>query len=155
MRETTSNAKYGIEQKAFVPFKMSFPVNWNILGPFSSTICPNEINILKLEQLNHQMTNCIYKGELIGYKREVEHFRLYSFVLAAGLVDMSLESLNFLNASNTEKQMQLYLKMASRLGQHLLRAKYKTENFGLFALCSSNFFFICCLAAPWPTFGCY
>ena len=43
--------------------------------------------------------------------------------------------------------MQLYLKMASRLGQHLLRAKYKTENFGLFALYSSYFF---CLL-----FGCF
>ena len=62
MSETTLNAKYGIVQ-------MSFPINWNILGPFSSTICPNEINILKLEQLNHQMTNCIYKGDLIGYKK--------------------------------------------------------------------------------------
>ena len=85
-------------------------------------------------------------------RREVEHFRLYSFVLAAGLVDMSLESLNFLNASNTEKQMQLYLKMASRLGQHLLRAKYKTENFGLFALYSSYFFcllFGCSMANFW------
>ena len=82
-------------------------------------------------------------------RREVEHFRLYSFVLAAGLVDMILESLNFLNASNTEKQMQLYLKMASRLGQHLLRTKYKTENFGLFALYSSYFF----LSAAWLLHG--
>ena len=30
--------------------------------------------------------------------------------------------------------MQLYPKMASKLGQHLLRAKPKAENFGLFAL---------------------
>ena len=34
--------------------------------------------------------------------------------------------------------------MASRLGQHLLRAKSKAENF-----------LICCLTAPWPTFGYY
>ena len=44
--------------------------------------------------------------------------------------------------------------MASRLGQHLLRAKSKAENFGLFAL-YSFYFFICCLAAQWPNFDCY
>ena len=68
MSETTLNAKCGTELKALVPFKMSLPVNWDILGPFSSTSCPNEINILKLEQLNHQMTICIYKGDIIGYE---------------------------------------------------------------------------------------
>ena len=62
------NAKYGIELKTLVIFKMSLPMNWDILGLFSSTSCPNEINILKLEQLNHQMTICIYKGDLIGYE---------------------------------------------------------------------------------------
>ena len=49
MSETTLNAKCGTELKALVPFKMSLPVNWDILGPFSSTSCSNEINILKLE----------------------------------------------------------------------------------------------------------
>ena len=44
--------------------------------------------------------------------------------------------------------------MASRLGQHFLRAKSKAENFGLFAL-YSFYFFICCLAAQWPIFDCY
>ena len=87
-------------------------------------------------------------------KREVEHFRLFSVFLAAGLVDTSTGSLNFPKASNTEKQMLLYPKMASRIGQHLLRSKSKTENFGLFALYSS-YCFICCLTAPWPTSGCY
>ena len=43
--------------------------------------------------------------------------------------------------------------MVSRLRQHLLRAKSKVENFGLFALYLC-YFFICCLAAQWPTFGC-
>ena len=38
-------------------------------------------------------------------RREVEHFRLFSVFLDAKLVDMSSESLNFSNASNTEKQM--------------------------------------------------
>ena len=43
--------------------------------------------------------------------------------------------------------------MASRHGKHLLRAK-KTEKFEFFALypCCS---FICCLAAPWLSFGYY
>ena len=46
--------------------------------------------------------------------------------------------------------------MASRFGQHLFRAKSKTENFGLFALCSSYFFsfnfyllFGCLMANAW------
>ena len=41
--------------------------------------------------------------------------------------------------------------MACRLGQHLVRAKSKAENFGLFALCPC-YFFICCLVAPWSNF---
>ena len=44
--------------------------------------------------------------------------------------------------------------MASRQGKLLLRAKSKTENFELFALYPC-YFFICCLAAPWLTFGHY
>ena len=52
------------------------------------------------------------------------------------------------------KNMSLYPKMASRLGQHLLRAKSKAEIFGLYALYPCCFC-ICCLAAQWPTFDCY
>ena len=44
--------------------------------------------------------------------------------------------------------------MASRLGQHLLRAKSKSWNVGLFALYPC-YFFICCLAPSWLIFGCY
>ena len=68
MSMTSLNAKYGIELKALAPFKMSLPMNWDILRPFSYTSCPNETNILKLEQLNHQMTICIYKGDLNGFE---------------------------------------------------------------------------------------
>ena len=75
-------------------------------------------------------------------RREVEHFRLFSVFLAAGLVDMSSESLNFSNVSNTEK------KMASRLGQHLLTANSKAENFGLFALYSRYLFFLSAVLLP-------
>ena len=42
--------------------------------------------------------------------------------------------------------------MASRLGQHLLRAKSKAENFGLFALYSGYFFYLlfgCPMANVW------
>ena len=42
--------------------------------------------------------------------------------------------------------------MASRLGQHLLRAKSKAENFGLFALYSGYFFYLlfgCPIANVW------
>ena len=53
MSKTSLNAKCGIESKALVPFKISLPMKWNMLGPFSPASCPNEINILKLEQLNH------------------------------------------------------------------------------------------------------
>ena len=47
--------------------------------------------------------------------------------------------------------------MASRLGQHLLRAKSIAENIGLFALYFSYLFFLIffCLATTWSTFGCY
>ena len=69
MSKTSLNAKCGIELKALVPFKMFLPMNWDILGPFSSTSCPNEINILKLEQLNHQMTICIYKENLTVHEK--------------------------------------------------------------------------------------
>ena len=80
---------------------------------------------------------------------EVELFRLFSVFLAAGLVGMSSESLNFSNASNTEKQMYLYPKMVSRLEHN---PRLKTLGYcSLFQL----IFFICCLAIPWPTFGCY
>ena len=44
--------------------------------------------------------------------------------------------------------------MASRSGKHLVRATSKAKNFGLFALYPC-YFFICCLAAPWLTLGCY
>ena len=49
MSKTTLNAKCGTELKALVPFKIPSPMNWDILGLFSSTSCPNEINILKVE----------------------------------------------------------------------------------------------------------
>ena len=42
----------------------------------------------------------------------------------------------------------------SRLRQHLLRAKSKAENFGLFVLYTC-YFFICCLTTQWATFNCH
>ena len=44
--------------------------------------------------------------------------------------------------------------MASRCGKHLLRAKSKAEGFGFLAFYRC-YFLICCLAAPWLTFGYY
>ena len=68
-------------------------------------------------------------------RREVEHFRLFSVFLAAGLVDMSSEFLNFSNVSNTEK------KMASRL------ANSKAENF--WVICSLfQVFFLSAVLLP-------
>ena len=55
---------------------------------------------------------------------EVEHFTLSFVFLVAGLVNLGWESLNFSNAPNTEKEMQLYSKIASRFEKHLLRAKF-------------------------------
>ena len=84
---------------------------------------------------------------------EVEHVRLFAVFLAAGLVEMNSESLHFSNASSIEKQIQLYPQAVSRLGQHLLRANSKVENFGLFALYSSFFlFFICLFGCPMTKF---
>ena len=58
-----------VELKALVPFKITLPMNLGIVGTFCPINCPNEINILKLEQLKHQMVICIYKGDLTGYER--------------------------------------------------------------------------------------
>ena len=73
----SKNAKCGTELKPLVPFKMSLPMNWDILGLFSSISCTNEINILKLEELNHQMTICIYKGDLIEYEMGLGYFLFF------------------------------------------------------------------------------
>ena len=102
MSETFLNGKCGTELKALFPFKMSLPMNWDILGPFSFTSCANEINILKLEQLNHQM---ILRETSLNPRRDVEYFRLFSVFMAAGLVAVTSESLNFPNASNTGKKI--------------------------------------------------
>ena len=56
-------------------------------------------------------------------------------------MDLGPETLNRLFLSNTEKKMYFCPKMACKPGQHLLRAKSKTENFGLLALHSCYFFF--------------
>ena len=88
MSKTSLNAKCGIELKALVPFNMSLPMNWDILGSFCSTRCPSEINILKLEQLNHQMAICFYKGDLTGYETGSSTLMVIFVFLAAGLVDM-------------------------------------------------------------------
>ena len=47
MSKTSLNAKCGIELKALVPFKISLPMNWDILGPFSPVNCPNAIKYPK------------------------------------------------------------------------------------------------------------
>ena len=75
---------------------------------------------------------------------EVEQFTLFSTFLPAGLVDMSSESPNFSNASNTEKQMYLYPKVASRLEQNL---RLKILSYLLFI--PANFF----LSAVWLLHG--
>ena len=66
MSKTSLNAKCGIELKTLVLFKMSVHES-GYTGTFSSANCPNETDILKLEQLKHQMTICIYKADLIWY----------------------------------------------------------------------------------------
>ena len=47
-----------VQWKALVPFKVSFPLIWGI-GALSPASFPNEINILKLEQLTYQVAICI------------------------------------------------------------------------------------------------
>ena len=54
MSETSLNAKCGIEGFSF--FQPFFAHDLKYWWPFSPLICPNEIDILELEQLNHQMT---------------------------------------------------------------------------------------------------
>ena len=92
---------------------------WGI-GTLFLTSCPNETNTLKLESSDGFLH---LRETSLDTKWEVEHFRLFFVFLIAGLVDLGSESLNFSNAPNTDKQMHIYPKIASRLGQHLLRAK--------------------------------
>ena len=66
MSKTSLNTKCEIDMTALVSFKMFLSMIWDILGTFSSKSGPNEINIQKLEQLNHLMIICIYKGDLTG-----------------------------------------------------------------------------------------
>ena len=135
-----------MESKALVPFKV--PFRFGVLGPFSPAGFPNKTNILKLEQLNYQMSFCICRRPDRNTRWEIEHSMLFFVFLAAGLVDLGPESLNFSNSPKTVKQIQPYYpNMTSRLGQHLRRAKSKAGNFGLFALYPC-YFFICCLAGP-------
>ena len=63
MSETYLNAKCGIE--GFSLFQNNLAHELRYTG---AIYCPNEINILKLEQMNHQVVICIYKGDLIGYE---------------------------------------------------------------------------------------
>ena len=113
-------------------FLSKCPYPWfEVLGPFFPTSCSNETNTLKLEQLNQQLVFFIWGRPC--WIRDGQFNNLDFFFLAAGLVDLGPESLNCSNAPNTEKQMWLYPKVAFRLGQHLLRAKSNTGNFGLFA----------------------
>ena len=55
------------------------------------------------------------------------------YFFSAGIVGVGTDSLNFPNVPNTKKEMQLYPKIVFRLEQHLLPAKYKAEDFELFA----------------------
>ena len=65
MSKTTLNPKC----EGFSPFKNNLAHELGYIGALSPIIsCPNKINILKLEQLNHQMVICIYKGDLIGHE---------------------------------------------------------------------------------------
>ena len=119
---------------------------WGI-GTLFLTSCPNEINTLKLESSDGFLH---LRETSLDTKWEVEHFRLFFVFLIAGLVDLGSESLNFSNAPNTDKQMQIYPKIASRLGQHLLRAKPgNLEDWKLWLICSLSLLFFHRL------FGCY
>ena len=68
-----------VELKALVPFKITLPMNWDILGTFSPIRCPNKINILKLEQLNHQIVFAFIMETSLDTRQEVEHFSLFLF----------------------------------------------------------------------------
>ena len=67
MSETSLNAKCEIE--GFSPFQNYLAHELGYIETLSSISFPNEINILKIEQLNHQMVICIYNTrDLIGYE---------------------------------------------------------------------------------------
>ena len=120
----------------------------------SPTSCPNEAITLKLIQLNHQMTFCIWgRPHWIqdGNFSTLDYFLLF---LVTGLVDSCPESLNSLNIQNTEKQMWLDPKVASRFAQNFLRVKSKTENLLFWKLILLTFYFPFIPANFYLLFGC-
>ena len=125
-----------VESKALVPFKITLPMNWDILGPFSTIRCPNEINILKLEQLNDQMVICIYKGDLYGRLNTLGYCLLRIPQILKNRCNFTLRWL--LDLSNTlEQNLRLktlgyllgffYLLFGSRMADFLLLLKKQSH----------------------------
>ena len=78
-----------VKLKALVSFKVSLPMIWGIE---TRTTEPSDGYL----HLRETSLDTIW---------EPEHFRLFFTFLAAGLVDLGREYVNFPNASDTEKQM--------------------------------------------------
>ena len=64
MSENSLNAKCGIE--GFSPFQNNLAHELGYIRALSPISCPNQINILKLEQLNYRMVISNYKGDPTG-----------------------------------------------------------------------------------------
>ena len=127
---------------------------WNILGPFSSTGCPDKINILKLEQLNHQVTTCIYKGDLTGY--ETRSWTLWVVFCFSGtwVSGHEFRIPELFNCFKYWKTDNFTLRWLLDLGNTSLEQNLRLKTWS-YLLFIPAIFLICCLAVPWPTFDYY
>ena len=138
-----------VKLKALVPFKISFPydVRFGTLFPPS---CPNEANTLKLEHLNHQMAFWIW-----GIPHWIKDWTLQAILCFSGCWFSGLRSKIpwiFQMSQILKNRCNFTLRWLLDLGNTYLEQNLKLKTLGylLFML-----FFICCLAAPWQTFGYY
>ena len=117
-----------VKLTALVLFKLSLPKIW-IIGVLFPASFPNEINILKLEQLNRKIAICIWWRPDWIWDGKLETFDYFCF---SGCC-FSGSGFRIPNFFKCLKYL-LYPQMASRLWQYLFRAKSKTKNLELFVL---------------------
>ena len=85
-------------------------------------------------------------------RREVKHFRVFSVVLAAGLVEMSSEYWTFQMPQIQKNRCNFILRWLIDLGNTSLEQNLRLKTLGYLRFIPASFC-ICCLFAQWPTFG--
>ena len=123
-------------------------MNWDTLGPFSSTSSPNEINNLKLEQLNHQMTIYVYKGDLIGY--DLESWVLHSIFCFSGcwVSGHELRIPEFFKCLKYWKTSNFTLRWLLDLGNTSLEQNLRLKTLGYLLFIPAIYFFYLLFGCP-------